>query len=518
MRNVNAFGLVIVGICIACSVAINFHFGLSLGENVYQSAVYSMIGVAAVIWEATALHRIDHLKREGRTGVAAALFLGLITAALVSVSYEFGYLAELFEGKASVADARSGDRSALEAERKRLEAQIEKAGIVRPVAAIEGDLAAKKAVLARVDAIKARAAEKDAEAAKASGMAKDEEARKGCGDICRGHLARSAAILADKGPILAEAEAILRDYEAPPTLAALAAELGTATALRDADKRIREIAGELRPLADAKAGDARASYLARLFGTTNENARIALALVFVFFLWLGRTIGPWAYMDGGKAPAVVAAGTEKKPIPAAERGAEASLPALPAYAGSSAADDDEDAPPDLDLGEIEALWELENEAALLEGIQAPEQPPAPIIAEPPLDEREKRIRDLVQAFIDDCLLVRTGDPDHREGCQFVQDGFRFWLGNRGRGETVSRNDFGIHMSALLERLGGRRVKSNGRYYVGIQMRPAFAADLTQWLADNSEDGVKPEKLTDGRRLGGSIRRRDEINGEAAGTA
>lgn len=486
----NILGLVAVAIGIGASLVIGYLYGQMIGETWLQGALYSSVGVASVLIEAAGLHRYDRLYRARRYWASFLCAIVLTVAAAITITYEVGYIATLFEGKASSGETKSGERASLEAERADLIARIQQTGRVRLPEAIEAELAAKTAFKRQADEARAAAALETVD-------------RKGCGDRCKAHEARAAEYMAE--------------HDKPPSAASLAAELGIARATAAARERVTVLNGLLSGLADARVADARATYLGKAFGISEDAARMAIALGIVAFLFMLRTIGPYIFIDsaamvamsigatGPRKPIPAAEQPEKKPIPAAEE-AEVWEEDEEAFLPVAAADE-------RDAEHIQALYEIEraNEADLMAHVAAPPLPaPVPYVnGEQRLDIREQRIRGLVQSFVDDCLLIRIGDDEHREGCQLMQDAFQFWLVRRGRGETVSKMDFGSAMTAFVRKLGGDRIKSGSRYYTGVMLSPAFAADFAR--RESGDEAETREPLTTGRRLGLSRNsRRDEF--------
>ncbi len=511
-RRANLLGLVAVAIAIVVSLAIGYLYGQQVAETWIQGVLYSSIGVAAVLVEAAGLHRCDTLWRAGRVSAALMCACVLTISSATTILYEIGFVAGLLEGKASTGETRSSERATLDAERRDLMARIERTGQVRLPEAIQAEIDAKAA-------LKALAAD-----ARAAAQAETIE-RKGCGDRCKAHEARAAGYMAD--------------YDKPPSAAELTGELGIANATAVARARVIVINNQLHGLADAKVADARASLVARLFGTTEDAARMGIALGIVLFLFMLRTIGPYIFIDSAAMAAMAAAMGQKKsaegapkPILAAEEAAERPAArlngsaALPYHAAVDAEDFgeievDDDEGDGVSAEDMVALFEMESsreaEAALLADIQAEQQvlpPPFFEDDEPSLDARGRQVRQLVQGFVDDCLNVRPRDSSAKEGAQQMQDCFQLWLGEHHAGVSISKMEFGEHMKTLLVRMGGEFKKIGSRYYFGVTIKPSWA----KRLADEADPVEDKKQLTAGRRLGGVIRRRGDLDGEPAGTA
>lgn len=484
MRNVNYFGLAVAVICSAVSLGLIIDYAMGASDSPWRVAAYAAVGVAALVWENTGLHRGDHLKREKRYGAAFLCYAGLAMAILITVSYEIGSLAELMESKASIGESKAGERAALESERAILMGQAKKAGDVRPVAAIQGD----------IDAIKAHPRWTS------SG---------GCTNVTA-----------------PESKELCGSY------GRLAAEVGAATAIAAASARIVDLNGKLQPLAASKIADARASYLSKLSGMPEIDSRIAVSLLVIAFLLFGRVAGGYVFMDSRgnaeKATIAVAATEARTATEAATATIAATkteiLPPLPLL---------EDAEYDFDDGktpeEIEALWDMEQEQAAVAALNAGQPVAAPIITKPepaPLNPVQVARREVVKRYCDDCLTFHrqpnseTGRP-YRETSKLVWEGFEIWLDEVEIGEEWTRAAFGLAFGPILEDNGGRSLKSSEIYYEGVTMKPSHAHRVGKRadLIANGAEVALPVVNDQPNRLGSVLRDRRRIAiDEVAGTA
>lgn len=502
MRNINWLGLIICGICVSASLTFSVHYGLMIADTIWQAAVYSGIGVAAVIWEMVGAHRVGHLWRIGRFSAMAACIWGLGLATFITVQYELGYLAYMFEGSASVGESRAGERAALEAERARLEAQIAKSGISRPAEAVKGDLKRLEELRGGADRAKHEAAA--------------EEARGGCGVLCAAHKA--------------EYEGAMSRIARAPARSDLEAELGTALALAGASARIDTINAKLKPLAANGVADARATYMGQAFNISDQTARAILAMLIIVFLYCGRTWSPFVFMDAKAATSSEAVGYADSAAegPVALSLELAGVPSLPAgvVGIESQAEPEFFAPPydnyeddEADNSEYaEALFDM-SEAEML--AQLPKRQPLtkPVIEKPKveLNFQQSRIRSLVQRFIDECCVIHPGDHSVREGAQTMQDAFKVWIEDSEIVDSVSKNDFGQYMTSLLQETGGDKIKSDSWWYAGVSLTPAHAHRVARKLAE-SDDSQEAAQSDAGGRLGRAGRERRSLIFENIGTA
>lgn len=499
MRNVNWLGLIVCGVGVAVSLAFAVKYGLSLSSDPFIALAYSSIGVAAVLWEVVGWHRAAHLYRIARPWAARLCIVGLVLATVITIQYELGFLAALFEGKASIGAADSSERAAKEAERSNLLAQIQKAGVVRPAEAIRGDLAGMRALQSQADQ-----ARRDGEA---------EAADKGCGDRCKAHRSAYTA---------------LSTKLASSPVDKLEAELGVAVGVERAQARVTALNAELRPLAAAGVADARASYMHIAFGISETGARLTLSLLIILFLIACRSWSPFTFMDP-PAPASVAVidrGKVHAPPPVLERQPAAELfPPDGAIEASSPPPDVPDADfiesdmhpeapeeaeePPFDLDELEMLAEFaagRGEAAS-PAEEAIEAEPLP----EPLSASEERARNLVQRFILDCCIVHGDNHSEREKAKVMETAFRQWQADHEIVEIVNGNDFGKTLTAILGELGGGKIHSDGKKYVGIKLKPM----ITHRLSLNAPAAAETPQLG---ALGanGKARRLAIANGDLSG--
>lgn len=480
MKNVNWLGLIVCAVCVVASLAISIQYGLSISEVWWVALTYSGIGVAAVTWEITGPHRVAHLRREGRSVAMWACVFGLGLASIITIQYELGYLATLFEGKASVGESRAGNRASLEMERATLEGQISKAGAVRPAAAIQGDIDAVKANYRWTSSL-------------------------GCTNVT---APESKELCASYGK--------------------LAAELGAATAIASAQARVRAINAELQPFAAAKVADARASYLSHLTGSSEMGARIILSIALIVFLWCGRTLAPFVYMDAKKAiaPETVSVATWSPETVAAIPAAEKSSFLPPAPLPSLLDDDfaDEETGTELSAEDVLALWELDEErekqalAALSEGRRDAKPQP-----EPAAEEKKKRTRfdplaarnrQFVERFAADALLFIEGDRSRYEKAQLIWDAFLHWCAIMEIEDKPNRAQFGEIFPVILEDNGGEKVKWSEIHYVGVALKPAFAHGMAAAADAVTQSPEQPLALGE-RRLGSVLKDRRHLAVDSA---
>lgn len=484
MRNINWLGLPVAIICSAVSLGLIADYALGASDNPWRVVAYGAVGVAAVLWECTGLHRADHLRRTGRIGASGICYAGLALAILITVSYEIGSLAELMESKASIGESKAGERASLEAERAILMGQAKKAGDVRPVAAIQGD----------IDAIKAHPRW---------------TSTGGCSNVTA-----------------PESKELCTSY------GRLAAEVGAATAIAAATARIVELNRTLQPLAASKIADARASYLSKLSGLPEIDSRIAVSLLVIVFLLFGRVAGGYVFMDARRAETAeiaIASTSLTEARTAANRVAatQAALNPVLMPPLASLADEDDDFEEGASPEEIEALWDMEQEAAAVAALNAGKIEPLPVKPEPaPLNPVQVARRELVLRFASDCLIFhrsREGDEKPpRESAKLVWEGFELWCEDMEIGDKLTRAAFGTSFGLILEDNGGKHHKSSEIYYVGVTMKPSFAhrlAKRAEAITEGTEEAL-PVVTVGEPRLGGRIRDRRAlaIETEAAGTA
>jgi hypothetical protein len=484
MRNVNWIGLLVCGVCVVASLGISVQYGMSIAQVWWHALLYSSIGVASVIGEVLAAHRIAHLWRSGRGVAMTAYICGGILASFITIQYEMGYLADLFEGNASAGESRAGNRSSLEHERRTLEAQLEKAGIVRPVPAIEGDIAGIKAHPRWTSS-------------------------RGCTDVT---APESKELCANYGK--------------------LSGEMGTAMAIKQVHSRVRDINAELHGLSGAKVADARASYMAQLTGTTEMGARVTLTVLIIVFLWWGRTFAPFVFVDppAAEKPQTpiapekpIEARTAPEAVAAPDVAAEvAFLPPSSALVDESYDSDDEG----MTAEEVQALWEIEQEREAIAALSGKKEtlpdntwrkgalPPTAeeVLLTAGLDASDPTYvfdRNQIDRFAASYLSFRPGDRNACESVKLVWDAFQQWCTDMeiGENQRMNRQRFAKVFPVLLAENGGGRAKRSEMFYFGVVINPAPAhrlATATALPLPLMEDFPMGAPVNGERRLGGAL--------------
>lgn len=514
MRKIFTVGGAICAICVAASLAISVYYAQSIASNEFEAVIYSGVGIAAVLWEVSGLHRASELYAAGRRMAAGACMVGLAFAIVITVQYDLGFIASLFEGKASIGEAKAGERATLEAERRRLESQITKAGLARPRAAIEGELS-------RAETLAAAANRADLAYKGHLKAIEDEAGRGGCGETC-GELKKLT-------PQFFQAK---QDAEgardAGPNVGLLRQELGVAVGVEAATARIAEINASLKPLSESKVGDARSSYLSLIAGISDFSARVFIAGLFIVFLLCGRVFAPWVFLDRRKPEIAAVAGgpvfVNTATAGAGQAPAAQSEPSeMEIFGPAYDEHDGDEIDKGLSLEEIDRLFDDYNAKAggdISESMRAPSAPVLPE-ADEDLPLAEASVRRIVQRFVDECLVIvipQDGEDMPREGAQTMQDAFSLWVEESEITEKINKMAFGKHMTAILEANGGKRVKSNSWFYVGVQIKPAHAHRMAQKLGNAGEETEKDGKAVPVRRLGTLSRGADLEFEEVQGSA
>jgi hypothetical protein len=476
MKNINWFGLSAALICSLASLGLILDYSLSASTSPWRVALYAGVGVAAVAWEVTGLHRGNHLMRARRWGAMSLCYLGLAVAVLITVSYEIGSLAELLESKASIGESRASERGALEAERSMLLAQAKKAGEVRPEAAIRGDIAAIKA-----------------------------HPRWASSRECTDATAPESIDLCGR-------------------YAPLAAELGAAVAIAGATARITELNATLQPLAASKVADARASYLSKLSGLPEIDARIAVSVLIIAFLLFGRVAGGYVFMDSGERGAQMAHAyqslTEAPGAPESLRatGVAQKTAPLPSAALLEPEEDDFDDAPTVE--ELDAMFNEQQALAELTAAIPPATAPTKRFDVDKFDPARVRNREIVERFAKDCLVLHIGDTDRRERGGLLRECYDLWRADMEISDGPAAQKFSIMLREWLEEQGGCVRKLSEHYYIGVTITPAYAHRLAEAADAVTANGESAFNLDGPRRLGGLLKdnRAIVMAGDVGGTA
>jgi hypothetical protein len=451
-------GLVFGAICIAASLAFSLAYGLSYSDVFWIALIYAAVGVGSVIGEVTLVPRMDHLVRVRRFFAAFCAAVLFAACSVTTISYEGGFLATLFEGKASVGESKADDRASLQAERSRLQRQIDAAAVARPSGEVRGAMSELEA-------------------------GPRWQSSKGC-----------------TVPTITESQTLCANH------AKLKAELGRAEAVDAWQARIDQIRGLLGPLADAKVADARAVYLSRLIGT-EDGARMAAAAMIIFLLWWGRVTFLFVYADPIRKAwrEVHAFAMPATPAQEAAQAVEEATPAPldpsdlfpPVYGDPEPFFVDEDAEEESD--EAKALADME-EAELFDSLNAARKPvptPPPLVT--PIEAKARRCTELVMRYFEECFTHNYLDEQFGERAQILRDGFLVWLADSDIDEKFDPNMFGGTASAVLAHLGGERLqKFDHVFYRGVKFTPRFAHRIAQEAKPTAADEEKKPETRLGR--------------------
>jgi len=253
MRNINPFGILIVVVGVVASFGISIYQGLQFSDAAWKAGIWAAMGAAAVTWEMIGWHRCAHLWRERRRLAFLMNVAGLVLASTVTILlFELAFLAGTLEGIAAKNEITIEARAALMAERASLQSSITKGGAVRGLAAIDSDITGIKL---------------HPRWASTHGCTPEWITAKLSRELCERY-----------------AEAV--------------AERGQAVATQGAQARIREITVQIKPLGDVGAADARALYISKLFGTSQQTARMIVGLGVIAFLFFCRAVAPFTMWDG----------------------------------------------------------------------------------------------------------------------------------------------------------------------------------------------------------------------------
>jgi hypothetical protein len=487
-QNINWVGALFWLVTIVTSGAAIVLYSVGTTPDFAEQLVIAATGLAALAFECVALHRIAHNWRVGRGWASAICVFILPFAILITLSYELGFLARIFETSASVGESHASARHTLERERKRLEAQVEKAGVPRPVAAIEGDLAGVKANPRWVSS-------------------------RQCSDIT---APESKGLCAEYGRY--------------------SAELGAATAIAGATARITEITGQLNGYATAGVADARAAYLSRA-GLPELDSRFAVAALSMVFLMCYRVGGGYVFADRwgrgeGGPPAVASpvvaemsqnsnapekateARTAEFAPPLPETAAQLPSPALPDALASMGEDEGTDLTPD----EIDRLYAESQAEPLVEAmnLNRAERVEAPEADLSSLSDADLKRREIVLRFSRDCLTFLGPDSDEFEEGTLLWNAYETWAKDMEVREMTTQQAFGRAFNGYMRERSerGRAKSSNTRYY-GVKINPLHTHRMT-FGSTPVEDFTNDQP----RRLGSMLRDNLSLAAEspAAGTA
>lgn len=413
MRNINPFGILIVAVGVVASFGISIYQGLQFSDAAWKAGIWAAMGAAAVTWEMIGWHRCAHLWRERRLFAFLMNIAGLVLASVVTILlFELAFLAGTLEGVAAKNEATIESRTALVAERASLQSSIQKGGAVRGLAAIDSDIAGIKL---------------HPRWASTHGCTPEWITAALSRELCERY---SNAV----------------------------AERGQAIATQGAQTRIREIQMQLTPLGNVGAADARALYISRLFGTSQQTARMIVGLGVIAFLFFCRAVAPFTMWDGKKP-------RDREPGEAIDgpsglevlnpTGAEAGE-AVAALERLSVGASDEDIAAML-AAEVEAEMRQEVERKRRENARpimpkvtvvqaAPEEKePARIPGLPGGAEYAKDAENQVRRFMDECL---TPDGEAFEASSVLWSAFLVWT-NDNELSGVDRTTFGALLNVFI---------------------------------------------------------------------
>ena len=438
MRNVNPFGLLIVAVGVAASYCISIYQGLQLSPVAWIAGIYALIGAAAVTWEMIGWHRSAHLLREKRHLAFAMNALGLFLASCVTVLlFELAFLATALEGMASRNAVAVLNRGSLEIELSQLQAGITKGGATRGAAAVRAQIEADKA--GRMWALTS-----------------------GC--------AAEATTTRDR-------KAFCDRYTAA------VAELGQAEATESAQMRIREISGQLTPLGQVGAADARALYISRLIGSSEQGARVIVGFLVILFLYFSRAIGGFVFFDPSPKAKEARTEPEENSGDGGSRKTRIEAPAhniarLRLIETAEHAEAVERITHDAPSDEAIALADLER--ALVE-MSAPDTSGrteqrvsmADAIAERVAGDGKMDVEKLIRRFCAECLVA---DQASREGASHLHKAFRVWCDDLELPCPDDHSVFGVVMTRLIAEppYCGKKAKSSGWWYVGVRLKPVIS--------------------------------------------
>jgi hypothetical protein len=450
MRNINPFGLLIVAVGVAASYCISIYQGLQMSPVMWIACIYALIGAAAVTWEMIGWHRAAHLLRE-RRGLAFIMNIaGLALASCVTVLlFELAFLATALESVASKNAVTVNNRSALEMERANLQASIGKGGAVRGVAAIDADIAGIKT---HPRWATTHSCDPDWTTAKDS----------------RALCSRYAAAIAERG--LAESS-------------------------DTAQLRIREISAALTPLGAVGAADARALYISRITGSSEQTARIMVGFLVILFLYFSRAIGGFVFADPRSAEEPIPRGLELRPTPVGEKPLQPPAGNVVAFRPvEHTAPQIAPVPVGRPVGrrethdemrrrlEFEALAELEASLNELDEKQRNfvREKIVPVRTAPTveMDVVEQQIHE----FSASCLVPDAG---HHEASTVLRNAYVVWCEDNEREILADLRVFGIVMTAIIGAAPyyGAKEKSKRVVYVGVRIKPTTAHRIQQRFGD-----------------------------------
>jgi hypothetical protein len=440
MRNINPFGILIVAVGVLASYSISIYQGLQFSESLWIAGIYALIGAAAVTWEMIGWHRCAHLLREERHTAFAANVAGLALASVVTILlFELAFLATALEGMASRNTVTMDNRAALTAERASLQASIRKGGAVRGLAAIDSEIAGIKL---------------HPRWASTHGCTPEWITAKASRALCEQY---SAAVQ----------------------------ERGQALSTRSAQQRIREISKQLTPLGDVGAADARALYLSRIFGTSEQTARMLVGFGVIAFLFFCRAIAPFVMWD---------AKTDASAKPSQALSVATHSKATPVHTQP------------YDNGEVDIAT---LDAAIAEMLKAEEgesnRQRSPIVVNyddspdhQEIDAYKTELERNVASFVKTCMTRSSGA---REGASLLFKAYNVWAKDNNLLPVKDQSAFGKAITKVITGApyNGDKIKSNGSwYYCGARLSPAISKSLME------SPNVKAAPLAR-RRLGGTAR-------------
>lgn len=450
MRNLNPFGLFVVSIGVIASFCISIYQGLQFSDAAWKAAIWAAMGAAAVTWEMIGWHRSAHLLREGRRLAFVANLAGLVLATVVTILlFELAFLATALEGMASRNVVAMDNRATLERERDSLQRSIDKGGAVRGLAAIDSDIAGIKL---------------HPRWASTHGCTPEWITAKLSRKLCERY---SAAV----------------------------GERGQALSTQAAQKRIREISTLLTPLGDVGAADARALYISRLFGISQETARMLVSAGVVAFLWFCRAVAPFTMWDarnhGGNRSNL--RGEDVESISGVEvRQPNEYAPVENVAVLERSGGDALDGVTDQELDELLYAEAQEEIAAAERRQQAHEAPPSPkiqAVTQPAISTATpvaglpggaSHARDaaaVMAGFVNDCLMV---DAEGYEASATLWQSFVVWAKDKEQA-AMDRTTFGVLIGAAVAQspFNGRKAKKRVAgasvwVYTGVRLRPLAA--------------------------------------------
>lgn len=457
MKNINWIGALIVLIGVCASISISTYYGYTLA-NGWQGILLAFIGFVAVLYELIGYHRIAHLCRERRYIAMGMCALGMALAIPIGVTFDLGFIAVVQEASADRNGVAIDARSDLKTEKRRLEAQIEKAGEVRPLKTVETEKTSMEGGgLFR--------------STKGCSRAFSEEAKKFC-----------------------------EHY------GAVSVEYGSIAGVIAAQGDIRRINAELAGGVATGTADPRASYVSQLTGVSQKTARVGIAAFIMLFLRICTAVAPFVFLDAKPATATVKVESDiKLERISFDNDALNEAFALARKKGSMNGNHS----PSREVHQPSppfSNWLLEGPdpddfdmAAAMEDLRSDGRPALDPLTDLPealeSDEITHQAYHHAVRFAKDWLIL-TQNPKDEECAQDIQEAYKLWAEMKGL-VAFGPSKIGAALTDLMRASSGgkeRRNKSNRWHYFGCRLTPAASHRLYQHVESQEKKPEPAEKL------------------------